>query len=958
MTETGDWGDWLNALNPNDEAATEESLRNLARYANPATLSQLGVTLGAGRDRSGLLSMATPLEVAIELAIRLRGNKPSYTIEPYRPLGSDGQTIRTASELREGMGTCLDFAVATAAGCVREGIAVHLCVTVGVDGSSHAFLAVPRNRGADQDRGAKEETEPFFTASFQNFIDGAVASGELALLDPTPLPGTPLSVVSGGHTDTRDAVRRATRRLEGALSSGKGFVFSVDVQKAVTESHPFWTPPPRPRALGITSLLPDALEGMRSYESRREVEAELSDATGTVVLVGPSGVGKSTLALIRAHGGVDRAGRGWFLDGSDRAALRLSLARAEAQCRGEELDNIQAEAVSEYVTAARRRLAVTSLPWVVIIDNADGPITSVSDLVPSPGIGQLVIITSTNEEWAADAQALGWSCLDVTPLQRSDLDEGERALGLDDSALLPGILRFGGRLAGRSVRGAPAARNVAGLILAAFGDPDDFAREMRAGGALQETLVAAASMPPEDIRQEWIEPALTERGRAATALDQLAEIGVLEGSRLPRDPRAPASRTLWMHRLIRTAVRNAYVDAHGLTAMVVCDVLAVESDQAPAVVRSLGDLAEQASFLRAAMETPPHSFTRATLTVLNALESRGGRCIADAAALAAAAFDQFPTTSAADRRARAVAALAIARRANQQRDATDDEVEDGIALCEDIVGQLADDETSASRLVVGRAQAMQAILIGKRADRLLARDREQGEALLDENILVLTKSFETRAAALGWVPAEGSTPDEVRAAFLHRVQQLGLEGRSVIVDPERHVDRAWFNLGGAYIKRAPPYVSDPTSPERLERLRTLWSRSLGAYAGSLSLRPGPDLYRAASLNGVAIVAYMMALNGATPLDLSEVPRLDAIGLLWSDQSRSALLRVAEACVAEAHAIRADIAGPFDGDTAKTRDLQTKIACSWKIGTPDEQGIASAFAALSREIYADHGILPA
>ena len=957
------WEDWHDALLANAPGPARDSLSRLARYANPKTVSHLGIMLGAGRLPGGALEDATTASVARTLAARLSSICPSYTVEPYRPGGQYAQTIRTAEELRAGMGTCLDFVVAVAAGCVHERVDVCLCVLRAGSRAGHAFLAIPPATWKPWAEG------PYRTLTTQEFLAGPVGEEGFTVLDPTPLP-RPGSRESEKPEKPESLVDRATEATGAALSRD-GHVFVVHVQTAVDEARSFWTPPTHARALGITTLLPDPLDGARAYSSRVTLETRLASTTGTVVLYGDSGTGKSTLALGRAHGATDRNARGWLLDGSDRAALRLSLARCEAQCRGEELNNIQPENVSGYVASAQRRLAETTLSWTVIVDNADGDVESIADLLPVPGPGQLVIVTTTNPEWKGRADSSGWPALQVLHLETTDLNAGESALHLSDEDRLPGVVRLG-VMSGTGELPADS-RSLAGLLALAVGKPDDVISGLSDGGTLQEALVAAATMPPEDVRHSWIRAAVTQSGRATDALRRLLELGVLETSRIPHDPRVDELPTMWMHRLVRTACRELYLSPDGPAAAVACKVLAAEPDQAPRVVRSVDDLTAQANYLRAAVSDPPVAFAGATVTILNALESRGGTRIQEAANLAREALPAFPDARPGDWNTRSVVALAIARLANHKRGATEDEIGEGIRLCQEIVRNVAvePDEPAAAgsprpssledrrrarrRLTAGRAEAMRAILIGKLADRVLARDREAGEALLDQNIAVLTKSFEDRAAALGWAPAADSTTDIVREAFAERASKLGHTPSSTVDDPERHVDRAWFNLGGAHIKRAKPYLPDRPTEDRLASLREQWRRSLVAYAGSLSLRTDQDLYRAASLNGVALVCYMTALNCAGPLNLAEVPRTAPLDLLWLDQSRAALLRVAEMCATEALAIRAGIAGPFSSDTGKTRDVLMKLVVAWKVTEPSEAGIGEALGRVGKEVAFDVGI---
>ena len=69
---------------------------------------------------------------------------------------------------------------------------------------------------------------------------------------------------------------------------------------------------------------------------------------------------------------------------------------------------MQGETLDTLGASAQRRLAAATRPWVIVVDNADGEPGRIADLVPRSGPGQLVIITSTNQDWRAYATMAGW----------------------------------------------------------------------------------------------------------------------------------------------------------------------------------------------------------------------------------------------------------------------------------------------------------------------------------------------------------------------------------------------------------------------------------------------------------------------------------------------------------------------------------------------------------------------
>jgi len=935
------WPDWdSDALSGDDETAIYQALRDLARYANPGMLAMLGIGPGVARRSAADVDAAGSWsgEIARDLARQLREVRGiGYTIEPFRPGGPRGQIIRTASELLEGQGTCIDFAVSVAAGCVREQAPVYLCVMTVADlPAVHAFLAIPPLPnprlpvGKDDPRFNWQgwELPAFASVEFDQFVDEMLGRYRCEIVDPTPpQPGgesrTPMQL-GEDHPDAK--------------------VRMVLVQRAVTDEYPPYQPD-RPRSLGITALLPDLPADVREFPSRADAIRRLNGATGTVVVLGDTGVGKSTLALVRAHAAA--GSRGWFLDASDRDSLRASFAAAEAQCTGRPLDNVQKENLDSLIASARHRLAATDRPWVVVIDNADGEPKPVADLLPRPGPEQLVIITSTNREWESYGKGAGYEVIDVGLLESRDLTAAERALRLPATLLCPGLVRLGLAAATEGLNADGDDVDVPRLLRGLFGDPASFAARLP-HDAVAACLVAAAVMPPEEVRQDWLTTCLARPDETAAAIGCLVDVGVLETSRRIRDVRTPGRRTFWLHRLVRAAVLQTFVDvSEPEVARLVCRVLGPELGLTPRVVRSRKDLSTLSALLQeAAVTSAEPSLPAASLTVLDSLEPLGNEGVKQAAVLAEAVLPTFPDRSDADWRLRATPMLAMARRAVQEKEATEKDLTKALAWCEELSGRLAADRSVDGRLVRGRAEAVQALVLRKRASRILeAGDEAAALPLLEQVVKLLTSSFIERSKALGWnpplrepgVPAQGSPP---------------------VDDPDHHIDRAWFNLGGAYNALAKVALGWPTSDARTATLAGQWSGGLWGYAGSLSLRPDDNMYRAASLWGVALILYMAALNGAYPLDLSGIPRSEAIDALWGRQDRDVLLTVAEECASRAHAIRSDIAGPLDPDTQKTREMMLKVGVAWLVEKPTADLSDGAVRFVAKFLREDLGLPPA
>jgi hypothetical protein len=890
------WPDWYNRLASDDETAVEESMRDLARYANPETLAMLGIGAGNVSISRGF----SPAAVASLLGKQLWSRAGGYTIEPFNPAGSRRQVIRTASELLAGQGSSADFAVAVAAGCVREGVSVYLCVmTADTLPAAHAFLAIPPAAGPTA-------WPAYDSLAVDEFLSDLLGVRDYEVVDPTPGP------ISVG-----EALQDYRSREH------HGMVHMVLVQGVVTDQRPFYQPPER-RSLGITTLLPDLPAQVREFGSHEDKVRRLSEASGTVVIVGDTGAGKSTLALRRAHQAAD--GRGWFLDGSDRAALRASFAAAEAQCLGRRLDNVQKENLDSLGAFARHRLAATARPWVIVVDNADEGPGKIADLVPRPGPGQLVIITSTNRDWRDYATAAGWEVIEIGSLERGDLDPAEQALPLPGNLLLPAVLRLAVAAASTVSLASDDDAHVPRMLRALFGDPQDLAARLP-DDMVAAALIAAAIMPPEDVRQDWLASCVSRPGEMPAAIDRLIDIGVLEASRRIHDARVPDRRVFWLHQLVRAAVLETYVDVTQPTVVsLICQVLLREPGLVPPPVRSRDDLSWLAALLqKAAACSADPALPQTILPVLDSLEPRGSDDVQRAAALARATLNNFPGHSDADWHRRAVPMLAIVRGVIRDGKADENAITAALAVCEKLTGRLAADQSAEGMLIRGRTETMRALLLRKRASRLLAAgDAAAALSLLKEIVEVLVSSFEERSRALGWEPPPRPQVISHQAA----PTPAATRGALSVPDPDHHIDRSWFGVGGAYIDLAKVALPRPPGEHRTAGLTRAWSGALWGYAGSLSWRPEDTMYRAASLWGVGLVLYLAASNGVTGLDLSNIPRSEAIDELWGRPDRAILLRVAEKCAIRAHEIRAGIAGPFDGDTRKTRDLLRKIFLAW------------------------------
>lgn len=124
----------------------------------------------------------------------------------------------------------------------------------------------------------------------------------------------------------------------------------------------------------------------------------LKEDAGTVVLIAPQGQGKSMAArqLIREA----PFGAGWFLNASEPQTLIGSLADADQAEHNADAAGLESADRKGFHDRARAHLNEVDGRWIVVLDNADGDPTKLTPLLPIPGDRQLLLVTTTNREWA------------------------------------------------------------------------------------------------------------------------------------------------------------------------------------------------------------------------------------------------------------------------------------------------------------------------------------------------------------------------------------------------------------------------------------------------------------------------------------------------------------------------------------------------------------------------------
>lgn len=929
-----EWPDWEVKLDRADRPATERALRNLARYANPALVDGLGLGRGGASPVTRGVRYNS-LSRLRDLADGLIGLRIAWTTDPFNPRSGHSQVIRTAEELLEGQGTCLDFAVSLAALCIRHVEPVTLAVAVAEDqpASAHAFVIAERLRepgtGPARDpAGAGDDAyQAHRFADWVRAFRQGTRRAEHYLIDVTP----PALEEAGRTGQAETATDRSNRTVEW-LKTHQGTVYTVAVVPAVRKAGDYYRLPSRRRDLGITASLPDPPPDLRNFPSHSQISARLGEAGAAgnkrnVLLLGPQGSGKSTLALARAV--TASGGRGWFIDGSGRSTFLRSLASAEARSRGAYGGNEQKEFLSTMSVRALHRLASTSRPWVVIVDNAEGPPGEIADLLPNPEPGQILIVTTTREDWLDHVDPQSWEVLRVPWLGSRDLGAGEEKLGLAESELLPGMLRMAHGCDPEALAASAALPPGPGRLVRALLGWTDGGDAPPPTGGLAELAAACAFMPAEGITVGWLADAVYggDRDAARAGVAEAARRGLLEHGRRSLGARDHDEMPLWMHRSIGSAVRELTAE-NGLDVRL--RVLA--ANRAAHRPYSPVELDMLAAFLAGVPGARrSHLYARAAVSVMDLLEPRGGEAVAKAAQLGALAESCVDPAADDAAELKCLILMAMARPVNHSRSPSLTDIADGIALC--LAAESAVDGRPGReyRLLYGRAQAMHGILLKKKAGRLPdgAVNPTRLE-LLDEAIDILRISYKERRAAL-------------------------TEHGELIADPDHHVDRGWYNLGGAYINVANEIVW--TQPEMLT---AVLNAALEAYAGSLNLRrsvnyhaghnEGADsetMYTAASLWGVALVLYTAALHCPGDLGMANIARVEELDPVRQDQTRESLLRAAELTVTRSLDIRAIFDGPLGRDTGKSRDLLRKIAIAWETPSRDAgQRRAELLAALA------------
>lgn len=518
----------------------------LARYVTPRAIGlDLDLAPRLSRaDEDGLAEPDLDRLRAERLYERLQGFEIAYEQDPWA--AREGvQQVRHPWWLLSGrLGNCLDLALTYAGACLASGVGALLALA-----GDHAYVVLTPGRLAEE--GARESL-----LELEGFGPARREDGEP---DPGVLSGSEraLAVAAGaGHVVVVDAVgveREGCSFKEalGGLGSwpgpvGKpgGSVCLVDVAHLQTGEEFAELPHPTSFRPSIRLRVPSGGGEFREFGAHAEVIAGLRRRQGMHVLIGERGRGKSTIARHLAE--TARDGAAWFLDASDREALANSLALAmfaeEPRAREEILDAPERKAQWETAFAYLRD---KKSPWLIVLDNADGDPATLRGLVPEPGPGQQLLVTTTNRNWRVMP---GYTFHPLPEVEAADLG---RFAATPIAELIEGrplLLEAFERLADRSAwDGVTAPASVAGLADELRG-PSVFWSLLRGGADFAETdlrvAALAAYMPANGQPVAVIEALVPGAGEA---IERLVERGLLV-----RDANAGELR---MHRLFGEVIR-------------------------------------------------------------------------------------------------------------------------------------------------------------------------------------------------------------------------------------------------------------------------------------------------------------------------------------------------------------------------------------------------------------------
>jgi CHAT domain len=867
----------------------------------------------------------------------VRGHRIGYADEQWNPARHDVsgraayQRIRGPEETMLGPATCLDLALVYVGMASCAGIRAFVGLRTGEQ--PHALVILDTSAPLTGPASLGDRPQPPW---FQERRDdpgvwdtaGGVAPGaafvRLAESDGWLVVDIVRAACSGGDEGVPfSQASGRTAAKEASNSAGSQQWTLVDVDRVLSRQDRL---PYRPPAVfpPIHAYLP-ALPSFAAYPSRQGVLTRLTEVlddrrAAVVVLQAPQGFGKSMLAHQLALGADN--GCGWFLDATDPKALTASLARA--QRREDQADETTADGEKPdpgsdraFASAALERLRGTRLPWVVVLDNCDLPpeTPGLLELMPVPRHpGQVVIITTVNDDWIDAAARYDWQLEQLSPLAERDHDD------------LPAGIQAA--VAGRPlIARALSALENRGAVLPGQTDLDgpelvwDLTRELP--GQDPDVIATARSLawcPPEPLNLASVLEAAG--GHEPTTGEALLDLRLVT----PSD--SGSGTAVGMHRLFAQAIRTqTWRDAPWVAGDIVGQLMTSDAGQ-----RFFIDAAEETALVRlerGEKADQPGEAARAAETLTD--KSHRG-------------LIWWGLGHIRERRGPVSESLPPFRRAAESLDPADYPFQ----RAESLIGQ------ARVTYQAGSSTDEQLKTAGGIA--------EDARRLLEPLTQVEARQLREQGNALAWLIRRrlaGSEPDLAkRSALLIDVRDhlwRSYEERRRIARPDHDAsprsapvakdglgaERAYYNLAGVYIQLAKTRHKLAQTADAGER-QALLALAAEDLAGAAAVyqdvrvlrevryhgRPHPHL--AACVQGEAIVAYYRATL------LGETARLpDALGF-------------ASTAMEQRHKIASGLIGPTrsvlsDNDVRKSVDLMMKAATAAIIGRRDhaDEGIAAA-----------------
>lgn len=801
------------------------------------------------------------------------------------------QVIRDPYAMHQGKATCLDLALFFAAACklndVRPMIVIkngesegHALVIVDLATRTHEELCDDWYRALNLGLRPHDAPNDDQRTGAEAVAHGLVGPGWN--LGDRHIAVDVIQAMQGAAHDFTTACDYGTREL---TEDGEASVTVVEVVHALLNGVPeFEVPREKDREVLHTMQAPPP--AIKLFPSRADLSRQVG-RSGVVVLLGPSGTGKSTLARDLAN----KRGRNvyWWLDAASEATLIASYAQAEALETDDAMVLAENSDVKKTAEFGLRRLQNAAGPWTVVFDNADGKPEDLLSWVPSDlAEGQLLLITSANEAWREVREA---KIVPVTPVSDEDLTHEYGAAFPPEIRPLIGGLPL---LAAASER----FRTTAGVPWWQVSDPGPGATPdvvpARLWSAAVTTLgadhpavrlgTAACWLPPVAFDPAVLADVRPDIADVEAAASDLADHGILER----------AAGRYRMHRLIQAAVLTAHRsrpsgDGADSVTPLLRSVIArglIADSYDPQTVERLREQADEPGRTAASraeiLYLLGNAVDRYDVGQADKLFTTARTLVEHSEADLAATFEPDPRypdepQDWQDLRDRIIAdalrssARQVIRdqRNVKGRSEQEKQTDQAIAYCVRVEELCRDREGGYWHQVWLRTIAMHGLALRQKGGYYKTTDRERARNLFAQSEDLLTRSHEGRLA--------------------------DAKGR-----PRPDVDRSRFNLAGLEVQLAQVARPDECAGH-LDKAEKHYRAVRRMREERLRTSEHEDV--ACCINGIGVVDYLRA----TYLDLSS-------------QERALLLRRAQESTVKAERIRAQIspAKPHDGpDTSKS-----------------------------------------